>query len=80
MTREPTIADELGGHWHKLVAALLARHGDQTLAVDDFARLEGKTVVVGHRQGGTVMELRLMDDAEAERLQEEYQRAARRRC
>lgn len=77
--RAKTIADELDEQqlWHKIVACLLARHGDQRLGPSDFA-MSGMTVLVSHESEGTELVLRLLPDAEARRLAEEFQKAARR--
>lgn len=77
---EPTIADEMRGQWHKVVGALVAKGaGEVRLTVADFAAIEGKTVVVSHAEGGRVLVVRVMDAAEAERVEAAYQAAARRR-
>lgn len=75
----PTIADELGGNWHKVVGALLAKYGDQRLGVAEIACLDGLAVVVSHADDGHTLVLRLLPQAEADRLAEEFQRTARRR-
>lgn len=79
---EPTIADELNNQqlWHKVAGALVARAGgDLTLSGQDFAPLEGMCVVVSHEKDGTIMRLRVLPQAEADRLAADFQRAAKRK-
>ena len=68
----PTIARELHDHWHKLVGALLARYGDQRLGEADLAAIDGMAVVASHDDDGRTLVLRLMPQAEAERLEREF--------
>lgn len=76
---EPTIADEMKDQWHKVVGALLGKFGDQQLTIEDFAGIDGKVVVVSHRDEGHVMTLRLVTPAEAYRLTEAFRDATRRK-
>lgn len=77
---EPTCADELNGHWPKIAAILLAKLGrDVRIDLADLQVLAGHSIVVGHEQEGRVARLRLLPDAEAKRLGDAYQQAARRR-
>lgn len=79
---EPSVADELNdGQWHK-VAAILVYHfcgGDVAFGMEQINTLEGKAIVASHEQGGTVLRLRVLPDAEAQRMAEAYQQAARRK-
>lgn len=81
MTREPTIADELHGHWHKVAAVLAAKlgNGDVRLEPADFEAIDGKSVVVSHENEGRTLRVRVLPEAEATRLGEDFQRAARRK-
>jgi len=76
-----TIADEMDDQalWHKVVGALLVKFGDQNLNMADFAPIEGKAVVIGTSNEGRTITLRLMSNAEAERLAADFQRSADRR-
>jgi len=77
--KEPTIADEMRGQWHKVVGALLVKYGDQKLTLAEFEPLDGKAVVVSHADDGHSLIVRLLPEAEANRLSEEFQRTARTR-
>lgn len=80
MNPEPTIADEPKDQWHKVVAALLVKYGDQKLTVAEFQPIDGMSVVASYSgPGGDTLVLRLVSNAEALRLQDEFQRAARRK-
>jgi len=67
-----TIADEMPGHWHKVLAALMEKIEvrDFTLSMVEFAAIAGSAVVVSHQDGGRIMRVRLLPNAEAERLGE----------
>lgn len=82
---EPTIADEMnskGGenHWHKVAGMLCMKLGrDVRLDAADVTALAGHSVVLSHEQGGTVLRVRVLPDAEAQRLGDEFQKSARRK-
>ena len=78
---EKTIVDEMNENdlWHKIVGALIAKYGDQKLTIEDFQPIDGKTVVVTTENDGNTFVLRLIGNAEAERLAEEFQNAAKRK-
>lgn len=80
MRREPTCADEVANHWHK-IAGILANKlgGDVLICVADIESLAGKSVVLSHQEGGTVLRVRVLDAQEAARLDALFQDAARRK-
>lgn len=70
-----TIADEMTGNWHTVVAMLMAKFGvtDVTLSMLEATAIGGMAVAVSHQDRGRVMRLRLLPEAEALRLGELFQ-------